>query len=153
MQSDSELKIDIRFLQSSNVAALEEVCLFLHIPKAAGQTLYRILERNYPGAGNWLFDPGNAQETLQQLQCMEEEPRRQLRVCRGHFPFGLHRIVNGPYTYVTILRHPVDRMISHYHYVKEYGPAHYLYEAIRAHGWSLGEYVSSGVSPATSPKS
>lgn len=145
MLSDAEL--EIRNTERWNVAPLEEVCLFLHIPKAAGQTLYRILERNYPGKQNWLFDPGKAEEGLEELECMEYDQRLELRVCRGHFPFGLHQVVNGPCTYVTILRHPVDRMISHYHYVKEYGPGHYLHQAITENGWSLGEYVSSGVSP------
>lgn len=40
-----------------------------------------------------------------------------MRVLAGHFPFGLHDFTSRPVCYVTILREPVDRLVSLYKYV------------------------------------
>jgi hypothetical protein len=40
----------------------------------------------------------------------------QTRVIQSHLAFGLHRQLDGPATYVTMLREPVDRMISLYYF-------------------------------------
>jgi hypothetical protein len=61
----------------------------------------------------------------------------------GHVPFGLHRLIPNPCAYITILRNPLDRVISHYYYVKERGPSHYLYDATIARGMSLVDYATT----------
>src|SRR4030095_15973884 len=56
----------------------------------------------------------------------------------GHLYFGAHAFLSQPCTYLTMLRDPVDRVISHYNYVR-HQPSHYLYhEACRM---SLRDYV------------
>jgi len=39
-----------------------------------------------------------------------------MQVFQGHMPFGLHRKLKAPATYMTMLREPVDRVISEYYY-------------------------------------
>jgi hypothetical protein len=36
----------------------------------------------------------------------------------GHYPFGLHRHFDGDYHYITMLRHPVKRVLSQYYFGK-----------------------------------
>lgn len=124
-----------------------EICLFLHIPKAAGTTLQTILSHNFPPRKTWIIDPNRPCTTIRNFSKLSAEEKKQIVAFRGHMAFGTHQHVDGDFTYVTLLRHPVDRMISHYYYVKQCGPAHYLFEEVRRNGYSLVDYVRSGISP------
>jgi hypothetical protein len=109
--------------------------IFMHLPKTAGSTLSRIMERQYPAAATLrLYDSGTGAE----LGSLSEDRLNALRLVMGHFSFGAHRFVSRPCAYVTVLREPVDRVISHYYFVRS-EPTHYLFEV--AQQLSLGEYV------------
>ena len=45
---------------------------------------------------------------------MRDEERRLVRLLCSHLPFGTHELFPQTATYLTILRDPVDRFISHY---------------------------------------
>jgi hypothetical protein len=106
------------------------VVLFLHIPKAGGQTLgeyvynhCRAPEPHDDGllnAGVAYLDYGFVKEP--DLAVPEHVKsllgRRDLRAVIGHFWFGLHEHVARPYLYVTLLRDPVERVVSLYYYAK-----------------------------------
>lgn len=100
--------------------AASETLLFLHLPKTAGQTFISILEDQYPSA---VVRIAADRETDPRWQHIDEDVRRAQRsgaaVITGHFRFGVHRWVEGPSRYVTFLRDPVDRVISHYHFALE----------------------------------
>jgi hypothetical protein len=119
-----------RLLDSS-----DPLVIFMHLPKTAGSTLSRIMERQYPATRILrLYESGTGAE----LGGLSEDQLNALRVVMGHFSFGAHRFVSRPCVYVTVLREPVDRVISHYYYVRS-EPTHYLFEA--AQQLSLSEYV------------
>jgi hypothetical protein len=111
--------------------------IFLHLPKTAGSTLARVIERQYPaGAVLPLYDSATGEE----IRSIPDDRMRRLRVVMGHFYFGAHRFASRPATYVTVLRDPIERVISHYYYVRR-EPTHYLYDA--AQELSLADYVRS----------
>jgi len=119
--------------------------IFLHIPRSGGTTLQRIIERQYPRAAIFTIDGRNAYESIAEFKSLPE-PRREKIVClKGHVRFGLHHYLRQPCTYVTLLRDPVDRVISHYYYVLR-TPNHYFYKQVISRGMSLDEYVRSGPS-------
>lgn len=60
-------------------------------------------------------------------------------------PFGVHTLLPMPCTYVTLLREPIDRLISHYYYAKAH-PKHYLHRLLLEKRVPLEEY------PALSPE-
>ena len=114
--------------------------IFLHIPKAAGTTLHSILERHYPPANQCsIYDPEQAAQLFPQWP---RERREAVRLLKGHVAFGLHEHLIGATTYITLVRDPVDRVISHYCYVKRM-PSHYLYKAVVEQNMSLSDYASS----------
>jgi hypothetical protein len=53
----------------------------------------------------------------------------------------VHQYFEGTYKYITFLRHPVDRFISHYYYSKN-NKQHYLYEKINKNNLSLCDFAS-----------
>jgi len=104
--------------------------LFLHVPKAGGTTL-----------GEYVYNqcraPGDQDEGLLNAGVLFvpygffKEPglgvpeyirptlgRGDLRAVVGHFWFGIHEHVGRPWTYVTLLRDPVERVVSLYHYLQ-----------------------------------
>jgi hypothetical protein len=111
------------------------ILIFLHLPKTAGSTLLRILERQYGSdAVLGLYESTFGDE----VATLTPEQRGSTRVIAGHFYFGVHQHLWGPWSYLTFLRDPVERVVSHYHFVRRQ-PEHYLYEAALA--MSLPEYV------------
>ena len=103
-----------------------------------------ILRREYghdviagiPGA----FDQEFLKETIEQ-RVLEFET---INVMSGHMVFGAHRHLSPRYTYITFLRDPVDRVISDYYYVLR-TPSHDYHEPVATDGYSLSDYVKSGV--------
>jgi hypothetical protein len=100
--------------------------VFLHIPKAAGTTLSRILRTNLgPSAwrtanvfkGEGGLDPEPAYERM--IEQIAEVP--DARLVTGHVPLGIdeHMPADWKVRYFTCLREPVERAISHYYEIVE----------------------------------
>jgi hypothetical protein len=99
-------------------APTQKGLIFLHIPKTAGMTMYEIVSRQFPKeAIYWVAGHRNG-EDVQQFMDMPEEQRRRYSCMLGHTSYGIHEYFLHPVDYLTILRRPVDRIISHYYYVK-----------------------------------
>ena len=124
----------------------ERSVIFLHIPKAAGSTLHRIIERQYKLSAIFTIDGSRAQKSIDEFKSLPEAQRKKIKVLKGHMMFGLHEFLPQPSTYITILRDPVDRIISHYYYALQCGPKHYLYNAITSQHMSLKDFICSGIS-------
>lgn len=114
--------------------------IFLHIPKAAGTTLQDIVIRQYRQGNAYRFT--GSPQRLQAFKDMPESVRAGFDVLTGHVHFGLHRWVPGPSTYMTMFRDPVDRVVSHYHFVLR-SPEHYLHPVVMGKGYSLHDYVAN----------
>jgi hypothetical protein len=94
-----------------------EALIFLHIPKTAGTTLNRIIESQYSPFSIYTIDPHRIRATAERLQQLPEARRRRLRVVRGHVLYGIHQSLPQGATYITMLRDPVARVLSAYHFV------------------------------------
>ncbi|MEO1208496.1 MAG: sulfotransferase family 2 domain-containing protein [Cyanobacteria bacterium J06638_20] len=124
------------------------VLCFVHIPKTAGTTLNAILLREYSARDIFVLTkhrPNHLPESFKQLG---RRKRNRYRVMKGHFPYGFHEVLKRPYLYMTLFRHPVDRVISHYHYVQR-SEEHYIHQKVGNELPGLREYIEDkGMSEA-----
>ena len=109
----------------------DHTLVFTHIPKAAGTTLDSILEDIAAADGlNWLrvmgtlygqfLGPGKP-DTLAELDDLSDEALSAAQFLTGHIPFGVHERIEGKCFYITILREPASRLVSHFRYGVERG--------------------------------
>jgi hypothetical protein len=95
----------------------EKLLIFVHIPKAGGTTLKSIISKNY--AEDTIFKRYHLKnETCTDiLQKLSVQEIKKIKCYAGHFRFGIHEHLPYPATYITLLRHPVHRIISFYYYI------------------------------------
>lgn len=87
---------------------------FLHIPKAGGTTLSSVLSIQYGAKKSYLVQSPTAKDYL-------EKPlseRASFRLVKGHFRFGIHGDEPPIFRYVTMLRDPIQRLVSLYNHDK-----------------------------------
>jgi hypothetical protein len=99
--------------------------IFLHVPKACGTTLIKLLHRWHPREEVYEVGTKSRAEHMTELRA-----RPDVRLVMGHAAFGLHEALAAPARYITVLREPVARAISHFHYAGR-TPGHPLHERIR----------------------
>jgi hypothetical protein len=121
----------------------DTTAIFVHIPKTAGTTLARIIARQYPPRARMLVERHD--EGVREFQALPEARRAEIRLLRGHIPYGLHADCPRPATYFTLLREPIDRLVSYYYFVQR-EPQHYLHDYANTPGMTLKRYVEDRVS-------
>jgi hypothetical protein len=93
--------------------------IFLHVHKTAGTTLNTVLTYQYGWNSSVQIDQSKRQEERQKLEEMPQKQLQQIKLLRGHIPFGWHNLLPGNSVYITCLRDPVDRLISQYYKSKQ----------------------------------
>jgi len=121
--------------------------LFDHLPKCGGTTLNTYLDANYPSSKIFTTDterwyPG---ELTKRFKDLPRRVRYSYGLVKGHFANELIDFVHPASIKVTVLRDPIERLISHYFYVKR-TPSHYLYSVLHDQGISLEDYAGSDLS-------
>jgi hypothetical protein len=120
------------------------ILIFLHIPKAAGMSVRQVIVRQYGPDRVCIPQPQEGPMLRQQWEYLRAGskaptarpgfdpngvPRRELanlspdvlsrtHVVMGHLWFGLHDALPRPAAYMTVLRDPVERVLSLYFYRK-----------------------------------
>ena len=99
---------------------MNKTLIFLHIHKTAGTSLKHLIMRQYPRDTTYLMDQHyfRLQKALDELGTLDLEARRRIDCLIGHVAYGVHSILPRESTYLTMLREPVSRTLSHYHFVR-----------------------------------
>lgn len=103
--------------QSADPAAQAQLVAYLHIPRCAGSTMRAVFTETYGRRG--VRTPGNVFRNQERaaagLQTLVAQPDPRLRIVMGQIPFGLFKAHMPPGAlYMTLLREPLERMLSHY---------------------------------------
>src|SRR6476661_8236883 len=117
-----------------------EAIIFLHVPKTAGTTLNRLIEWEYPISQMYSIDPVLFEWSAAHLRKLSKQRLAKIRIFKGHMLFGLHEVLPQPSTYITVLRDPVERVLSAFYYMRTY-KLHPLYWKFRREKWTVDEFV------------
>jgi carbon monoxide dehydrogenase subunit G len=101
-------------------ATAEPLLVFVHIRKTAGKTLRQILYRNYSRGRtrlvrNYFVAPDISLNVVKDLA---SAPPPDLRAIHGHFLFWPDIVWPENTQFLTLLRDPVERVISHYFWLR-----------------------------------
>ena len=128
-------------INKDNISNGPKPAIFLHIPKTAGTTLHNIIERQYEPEAIYTFG-SDAHASVEEFRNLSLAERENIQLLRGHMAFGLHEFLPSTNDYFTILREPVERVISYYNFILR-TPDHYLYQIIQSDKLSLFELLQS----------
>ena len=111
---------------------MSETAIFLHIPKTAGTTLSRIIERQHRRGEIYIIAQkvGPYSGPVRHFRSLPPAQRRSFLLVYGHLPFGIHRHIPGPSTYFTFLREPYQLLRSLYRHAQR-DPQHNLHHDLR----------------------
>jgi hypothetical protein len=121
----------------------EQLC-FIHIPKTAGTTLTSLLNSKFHQSK---ICPA---EVWSELVDLPREDLAQYRLFRGHFFYDMGELLPRPPVYITMLRHPIERVISGYEFMRRNTPTRTeaLLNHHKAKTMTLMEYVSDLDNPS-----
>jgi hypothetical protein len=116
----------------SNTPNSDRIPLFLHIPKTGGTTLTNCIYHQYKADryyeseegklvdGIYYYPAGLHKEldTTIPAKVIRALERHDISAVVGHFSFGIHTHISKPWAYVTLLRNPVDRVVSLYYHIR-----------------------------------
>ena len=116
--------------------------IFVHILKTAGTTLNAIIERHFPPQRTFATFPvrHHPDGSIDGFMQLTEQEKAQIDVLYGHMSYGLHAHLPRPARYLTILRNPVDRVISRYYHIYR-DPHSQLHDEIASGAMDLEKFV------------
>jgi lipopolysaccharide transport system ATP-binding protein len=96
--------------------------IFIHVKKAPGRSVEALLREHYGHPRERLFN-GSGPD-YEAFASLPQAERDQPDLLMGHVVYGVHTLLSRPAQYITMLREPVDRVISHYYWFLERNPDH-----------------------------
>jgi hypothetical protein len=134
-------KIAVRGSQSP--AEEQPLVVFLHLRKTAGSTVRFVARRQYRRGELITFDAppavGGANRMWNDLPA---ERRTQIKCVQGHFPFAPNLFAPRTISCLTILRDPVQRVVSFY-FFNLHNPETRFHAAINRNRLTLEQFVQS----------
>ncbi|MFT4412435.1 sulfotransferase family 2 domain-containing protein [Fredinandcohnia humi] len=110
----------------------KELYIYMHIPKTGGTTLKNIIKKQYDRREVWFHMEKDM------IPKLEQKKIDLLKCVGGHCWYGIHQHFERPYHYFTMLRHPIDRVISEYYYILE-RPKHKAHAEVKR--MNLEEFI------------
>ncbi len=103
--------------------------LFDHLPKCGGTTIIDNLIMNFPNRHIYQMNGLNPETSVKEFKILPDEIRWKYKLIFGHLANELRDYVHPDTICTTVFREPIDRIVSHYYYVKV-KTSHYLHEKV-----------------------
>jgi hypothetical protein len=107
--------------------AAPDVLVHLHIAKTGGTSLSSLVKHGF--RQNEIFewtrhgvDQHSGLDVATLDSCRQQLTRfglDRVRYISGHMPFGVHSLLDRPSKYMTVLRHPVERIVSLFYFLRQ----------------------------------
>ena len=137
-----ELAKELFYLRSKN---RPKKVFFDHVPKCGGTSVTKYLQANYLLRKTFSIKTHAGSTSIEGFKTASQQTRYKYDLVKGHNAHQLIAYVSPECIKVTVLREPVDRIISHYYYAKRV-PSHYLFKIIHGSNMELKDYATSGLS-------
>ena len=111
--------------------------IFLHIEKTAGTSISNLIAKAHDPEA--MLRIGSTPELM---QILSKPSGKRYTAIMGHLFYGMHLfgLTYHPYAYYTMLRDPVDRLVSQYHYIRR-TPGHHLHQLVNTNNLSLEQFA------------
>jgi len=134
------LKKELHYLKSKQTTVL-----FDHLPKCGGTTINLYLTNHYPKRYVFRLLGTNPKKSVEEFRNLPKKKRWSTKLIYGHAAHDLQGLTHPDTFAITVFREPIDRIISHYYYVKQ-TKNHYLHDKIINENILLEDYCSSNLS-------
>jgi hypothetical protein len=131
-----------------------DILIFFHMPKTGGLTIGLILEHCFPGDKHFNAYVGLHRSAIlgglrakiaEKYSLLPAKAKQSFRaVIYEHVPMGIHTLFDRPAKYFTIVRHPVDRVVSQFYHMKTQSDIP-IFEQIK--NMTLDQYLDSRFHP------
>lgn len=119
----------------------KSLIVFLHIPKTAGTSLSHLLRKKFQADSiTQIYTPSDCARPLADHAA---EMNDSVDCVSGHINFGIHQYLDRDCIYFSMVRDPVSRVLSHYHFTRSKdAKTHPLGEAVEfAQNHTIIEYL------------
>ena len=125
-------------------AGADDRCVvFVHVPRTGGTTVEKVLDRKYRAHVLHLETLWSPLASVGNLPFHE---RAAARVVAGHVHYGVHEYIPRECDYVTVLRDPIERVVSMYRFIRG-NPKHWLHDELLRSGMCLREFAETAADP------
>jgi len=114
---------------------MNQSIIFLHIHKAGGTTLHDIILQNYKKSESFYTEASRFRKSTYDFINLDNNEKKQYKIIRGHMYFGIHKYLPQEATYISMLRDPVERLISNYFFYLKNNPQQ------RKKNFTLKDYI------------
>ncbi len=116
--------------------------IFQHIPKTAGTSLKPLVTAQFERKRSFIC--GSSDGVLKDFIGLKADRRNELELLFGHVDYGIHKHFNKDTKYIAFLRDPVERVVSHYYFIK-FTESHRHHST--AQSMNIDEFILSGIRP------
>lgn len=104
---------------------VEPIPLFLHIPKCAGSAIGKMFDEKV-GPWGWYKTIERPIDGYRDPKFAYGANNPKIKMIQGHFDIRFLDVMRRPYKAFTFLRNPVQRVVSHYYFIREAKENNYL---------------------------